>query len=371
MKEVGSTWNRRDFLSSIATTGSVLAAVPAATWASSANTNDRKIKLGFDNFSVRSMGWNASQLLDYAASLQVDVLMMSDLEVYESFEEDYLKSIKQKADDLGILIHAGTGGICPTSSRCITKHGTPEEHLALTIRVAQLLGSPVARCYLGSGQDRKGEGGIYRHIESTVKVCKAVRNRAMDANVKIAIENHAGDMQAWELAMLIEEAGKEYVGATMDSGNAAWTIEEPMVNLEILGPYAVSTGMRDNAVWESEKGALVEWANIGDGHIDWKAYLEKYSELCPDIPFILEIISQIGPRPFNYFEEDFWDAFPKAKACEFVQFVEMAKNGKPFVPPEGRPSGDRSKELSQKQHKFDLEQSIRYCKEVLGLGQKA
>ena len=29
----------------------------------------------------------------------------------------------------------------------------------------------------------------------------------MEAGVKIAVENHAGDMQAWELVTLIEEAG--------------------------------------------------------------------------------------------------------------------------------------------------------------------
>ena len=78
-----------------------------------------------------------------------------------------------------------------------------------------------------------------------MKVCRSVRSRAVDAGVKIAIENHAGDMQAWELVTLITEAGRDYVGATLDSGNATWTLEDPLVNLEILGPYAVATGIRD------------------------------------------------------------------------------------------------------------------------------
>ena len=52
------------------------------------------------------------------------------------------------------------------------------------------------------------------------------------------MENHAGDMQAWELVNLIEAAGPDFVGATMDPGNATWTMEDPMVNLELLGPYA-------------------------------------------------------------------------------------------------------------------------------------
>ena len=49
----------------------------------------------------------------------------------------------------------------------------------------------------------------------------------MDAGVRMAIENHAGDMQARELEGLIEAAGPEYVGVCLDSGNPVWTIEDP------------------------------------------------------------------------------------------------------------------------------------------------
>ncbi len=359
--------SRRVFLDSILAVGIGSAIHPVLTRA--ASPGKRNIKLGFDNFSIRDLGWKAPQILDYAATLKVDVVFFSDLDVYESLDDDYLVKIKQQADRLGLELHAGTGGVCPSSPRFNAKHGTAEEHLAKTIHTAQILGSPVARCYLGSMEDRKGEGGIYRHIEELVKVCKSVRSRAMDAGVKIAIENHAGDMQGWELAMLIEEAGKDYVGATMDCGNAMWALEEAMVNLEHLGPYAVSTGMRDNAMWDSENGAMTAWTNIGDGQIDWNAYLDRYQQLCPNTPFNLEIISG-AIREFPYFQPEFWESFPKARASEFARFVAMAKKGKPFEHPADRPTGERSKELTQAQQKYDLEKSLQYCKEKLGLGLK-
>ena len=88
---------------------------------------------------------------------------------------------------------------------------------SIPLKVAKAWGSPVVRCYLGHRGDREGDGGIYPHIDKTVEVCKSVRAEYLDAGVKIAIENHAGDMQAWELAGLIEAAGPDYVGATMDS----------------------------------------------------------------------------------------------------------------------------------------------------------
>jgi sugar phosphate isomerase/epimerase len=221
---------------------------------------------------------------------------------------------------------------------------------------------------MGSWRDRQGDGGIERHIQATAKVCKAVRSEALDAGVKIAVENHAGDTQAWELVTLIEEAGKDYVGATMDSGNAAWTIEDPMVNLEVLGPYAVTTGLRDSAVWETEKGATVLWANLGEGVTDWPRYVERFGELCPGVSFVLEILSYTWPRELNYLEPDFWELFPRARAHEFARFVRLARKGEEGKAPEGRPTGSRSKELEQAQQKWDLERSIRYAKETLGLG---
>ena len=46
--------------------------------------SDQRLKLGFDNFSIRAFGWKAPQLIEYAAGLEVDTLLLSDLEVYES-----------------------------------------------------------------------------------------------------------------------------------------------------------------------------------------------------------------------------------------------------------------------------------------------
>ena len=55
------------------------------------------IKLGFDNFSIRALGWKAPQLLDYAAALKVDVVLFSDLDVYESHSDAYLQGNQIKS----------------------------------------------------------------------------------------------------------------------------------------------------------------------------------------------------------------------------------------------------------------------------------
>jgi 3-oxoisoapionate decarboxylase len=327
-----------------------------------------KLELGLDNYAIRALGWKAPQLLDYAASLNLDAILLSDLDVYENHTEDYLKEIKAQADDLGIEIQVGMLSICPGSKLFDSRRGTAEEQLNLTIRIARTLGSSVARCVVGHVDDRRSNGGIEARIAETVKVLKNVRSFALDSGVKIAVENHAGDMQAWELIALIEEAGREFVGATMDSGNAAWALEDPLQNLEMLGPYAASTGIRDSAVWETADGAVLQWTAMGEGTVDWKRYFARFAELCPNTPVQLEIISG-RPIPIPYLRDEFWEAYPKARLREFMKFAALAKRGSPkqpfIVPP-----GVDTKAAEQEFQKAELERSIRYCKEVLRLGSK-
>jgi hypothetical protein len=139
-------------------------------------------------------------------------------------------------------------------------------------------------------------------------------------------------------------------------------MEEPRQNLEILGPYVVTTSLRDSAVWEYEEGAKVQWTAMGEGTVDQQAYFKRFAELCPGVPVHIETISGF-PRELPYFKSDFWNAFPKARASDFAKFVALAKRGKPIAP---HHSPDAKAE--QDYQKGEIERSIKYCKEVLGLG---
>ncbi len=321
-----------------------------------------RLKLGFDNYSIRSLNWKAPKLLDYAASLGCDTVLFSDLDVYTSLSDGYLRDIRARAKDLGIEIQAGTGGINKASGFWNGKWGPPEKLLRTTIRVAEALGSPVARCYLGWIGDRKPKVGLWPRIAEVIKTCKAVRGAAKNAGVKIAVENHAGDMQSTELVCLIEEAGRDYVGATMDTGNAVWALEDPVEMLKNLAPYALSTGIRDSAVWEIPAGAAFEWVAMGDGVVDWKAFFTLYQKLCPKTPVQLEIITG-DARKLDVLKPGYFDLWPDAAASGFSRYMAMARRGKakkPYVTPKNE-AAEQKWQLSQ------LERSIKYGQK-LGLG---
>ncbi len=348
--------NRRHF---IRTTAATL----ATSGILSAQENKKPAPLfGFDNFSIRALGWKAGQLLDYAAEQKVTAILFSDLDVYDSHDAVYLKDLSQKAKDLGIKIYAGTGGICPSATRFSDKWGTAGEMLSLTLKIANTLGSPVARCYQGFGDDRRSPGGIPARNQDTLRILAAVKPLALDLGVKIAIENHAGDMQGWELARLIEQAGPEFVGATVDPGNATWTLEDPMDNLEALGPHILCSGIRNSMIWETEDGAAVAWTSPGEGLIDMAAYAKRFHELAPDAPFILETISGFS-RPFPYLLPEFWKGYEEIPAKNFAAFLALAKKGK-AIPPFEKPA-ENPKQAEQAFQKADLERSIQWCKDNL------
>lgn len=354
---------RRDFFKTAAVATAAIAARSALSADSEKLTFAQPIKLGMDNFSVRALNWKAPQLIDYAANtLKTDSLFISDLDAFESLEESELKKVRQMAADKGLQIHLGTWSVCPTSKAFRKNRGTAEEHLALAIRSAKALGSPVIRVVLGTNADRSTEGGIEARIADMVKVLKSQRSLAIDNGVKIAVENHAGDMQAWELVTLIEAAGKDYVGANMDSGNATWTAEDPMASLEILGPYAATTSLRESAAWESENGATVQWCAMGEGNTDLRAYFKRFAELCPGIPVHVETISG-NNREIPYFKSEYWKIWPKARAQDLARFIAFAKKGQPRRAHQNTagPEGEKAWQKEQ------IEKSIAYLR-GLGLG---
>ncbi len=359
---------RRDFLKTLAATGALAASAPLAGFAA---TRDPKlgIKLGYDNFAIRAMNWMVEQHIEYSAELGCDSLFMSDLDHFQSLEKNYLQDVRKKAADQGLDIHVGTWSICPTSKTFNNKWGTAEEHLRRGINVAQAIGSPVIRVILGNGSDRTTEGGITARIHDTAKVCRACRSQAMDAGIKIAVENHGGDMQAREVVTLIEEAGgSEYMAANLDSGNATWTLEDPLESLEVMGPFAATTSLRDSAIWPSENGVTVQWTAMGDGMVDWVKYFNRFKELCPKVPVHIETISGFN-REIPYFYDAFWNAFPDMKAPTLAQYLAWSKQGKPRDAWKA-PAGVDKTLAEQNYQKAQIEQSLRYCKSI-GLGMKS
>ena len=333
------------------------------------------IPLGFDTYSLRAFRWKAMQLLDYAATLKLDTIQISSLNDYESLDPGHLARVKEHAATLGIVIDAGMGCICPTSASWSAKNGDPVDNIARGLKVAKAVGARSMRCFMGSDKDRHTPGGIEVHMKKTIEVLRAARPHALETGVKIALENHAGDMQAREVRVIIEEAGKDFVASCLDTGNPMWVVEDPMVTLEVLAPYVVTTHIRDSVVYEHPEGAAAQWVALGDGTIDFKAFVARFRELCPHATMQLEVITGRPPRVLPFLDTEFWKAFPKANASEFARFVALARHGHPFsgfmvIEDGAKKPPEEFRAALREQQRVDLERSLDYAKKSLGVGVK-
>ena len=330
------------------------------------------IRLGFDSYSLRAWKWKAHQFIDFAEKLKLDSIQFSSLNDYESFDSTYLQKVKETAVRAGLTLDGGIGCICSSSKGWNPQVGTPREYLLKGISVSKAIGATSMRCFVGSFEDRVSPGGIEPHIENTIKALKSVRQQALDSGVKIAVENHSGDMQARELRALIEEAGKDYVAACLDTGNPMWVAEDPMTTLEVLAPYTVTTHIRDSILFENPRGAAAQWVALGDGCIDFRRFVVRYRELCPNSTMQLENITGRPPRVVPYLEAEYWKALPKANASELARFIALAKNGHPLmttmvVQDSGAQPPEYEAALREQQRR-DLERGFEYAKKTLGVG---
>ena len=354
-------------------------AVALAAGAAPAAPRRRGIPLGFDNFAVRACGWNARQLVDHAEALRCDSLFITDFGPFAGRLDDAaLGELRRYAADKGVGLVLGSWSICPTSKTFKQDWGTPAEHLALGIRVAKALGSPAFRVVLGNQEDRKSAGGIAARIADTLAVLKEARPRAEDAGVRIAVENHAGDLTSRELAGLVTDAGGGVVGVNFDSGNACWTLEDPVRALENLAPHVATTSLRDTMIWYTPEpgagpgeagkaaGVTCQWTALGEGCTDLTAFFDLFEKACPGVAVHVETISGF-PRLFPIFDREFWKLFPDSRADELAAFLALARRGRPLAP--FKPPAGEARAAAEREHQLgELARSIAHCRDVLGLG---
>lgn len=338
------------------------------------------MRLGVDTYSLRWQGWDAFQFLDYSAKVGLDNVHFSERNNFASLEESYLKSVKQRADELGLAIEVGMGSFDKYSSAFHADLGTGEEQLIQMLHAAKIVKSPVVRCLLGSQTERMGPVPFEKHVEECVRTLKAAAPVARDLGIKFAVENHGGiDFLARELKAMVEEAGTDYVGVCLDTGNPAWAAEDPVLSTEILSEYAISSHVRDNRVWATPEGAMAQWVPLGQGNTDLKTIIQILKDKAPNPPVDLEIITCIPAKPLPYLVpgSDFFKMYPGMLAQDFARFVAMANAGKPgeldqlLIPPKtrGLPEGELGQKLIEQQ-RVHFEQSVQYARDVLGIGER-
>jgi sugar phosphate isomerase/epimerase len=314
------------------------------------------VELGSIDGSVGGNQFTPVQFLDYLGSIKLTWAMIS-LPAAVVGDEAAIRQIREHADRLGIKLQLAHGSVCPSSRSFNAKLGTVEEQLTRALKASQIFGASCMRCILGGDPERPQ---IEMHVDNMVKAIRPLRSRIADSGVKLAVENHGGDLQAREMKMMIEAVGRDVMGVCLDSGNPVWMLEDPHMTLEMLIPYAETCHVRDSAVWKTPEGIAVRWVNMGDGNVDIDGWIRKFIQAKPGLPIIFENLVSARPRVHAIYDAKFWDNWRHMPAWEFSRFLTLADKGtpKPAVPlPAGKTAGQQRIE--------DLETCVRYTRDLL------
>jgi sugar phosphate isomerase/epimerase len=315
-----------------------------------------EVELGSIDGSVGGNNFTPAQFLDYLSSIKLTWAMIS-LPAAVLGDEAAVRQVREHADRLGIKLQLAYSSLCPSARGFNAQLGSVEEQVAGALKASQIFGAKCMRCILGGDPERPQ---IEMHIENMVKALRGVRSRILDSGVKLAVENHGGDLQAREMKALIEAVGADVMGVCLDSGNPVWMLEDPHMTLETLIPYAETCHVRDSAVWKTPEGIAVRWVNMGDGNVDIDGWIRKFVRAKPGLPIIFENLVSANPRVHAIYNPPFWDNWRKMPAADFGRFLAIADRGVP-KPATPRPPG----KTAGQQRIDDLEVCVRYTRELL------
>lgn len=331
----------------------------------------RQWPLGINTYCLRFQKWNDRQLIDFCKAQKLDAIFLQDSLDPGVMEPKHWADVRSWVQAENLHLETGGGPILPKSSDAV---GATVATLRKNIERAQAMGSPIVRALLASDRYALPPGPVEKHIETTVNVLREVRSQAMDAGLKIGIENHK-ELQAWETRQLIETAGKEFVGSYLDTGNPVFVAEDPASTIEELGPLAVSFHLRDSVVYEHPDGIAVQWVPLGEGTMDFKALVAKAAEILPPHVFIYcKPITARPPVVLPVYSDEWAKWFPRGRAKDLTRFIALSKRGKPYDKPHltADVPGSREKYMDalKAQQMDHMLRSLAYCRNELKLGTK-
>lgn len=136
------------------------------------------------------------------------------------------------------------------------------DDLKAHVVVAQRLEAKVMRICCGGRRTRPENWAAHRL--ALLPLLEEAASYASRHGVVLAIENHI-DLLADELVDLLETIGSPWLGVCLDTANNLRMLEDPMMAIEKLAPYARATHIKDIAAWRGSPREFAFWPSVPTG----------------------------------------------------------------------------------------------------------
>jgi sugar phosphate isomerase/epimerase len=256
---------------------------------------------------------NAIDLLEHCSKIGAGGIQT----LTKGWTAEFVKKLRARKDQLGMYIEGSIA--IPSGADDVARFENE-------LKLAKEAGITILRTVCSSG--RRYE--TYHSLEEfKMAKIKAISNLQLAEpvlrkhKIKLAIENHK-DWLSGEHVEIIKKLGSEYIGITLDFGNSIALIEDPMVVVNTLAPYAFTTHVKDMAVDEYRDGFLLSEIPLGQGMLNLAEMMEVCKKHNPLIRFNLEMITR-DPLEIPCLKDAYWVSFDQASAITLAHGLKMVK----------------------------------------------
>ncbi len=212
--------------------------------------------------------------LETAGKLKVNGVSLETCFI-ESFEESYLKKIKEIIDKYKMEIVVAWGHPIGFDGG---RNKNALKELNKQYNTCKILGADIMRI-VGSHEGLRFEPHMPQIKELSIVLKEAVKV-AEENNVKLAIENHI-DYTTEEMLLLMENVDSDYLGINYDTGNVLRMGDHPVESAKILSKYIIATHLKDiSPVYGADPKTWNFFASmpLGDGIINIPEVIKALEE---------------------------------------------------------------------------------------------
>ncbi len=205
------------------------------------------------------------QLMDYMVELGLEGLHLDD-KAFDSMDPDHFSRIRDNARDRNLYLEYNFA--LPSS-----KYDSSVQHeIEDGIGIAAAIGADVAKIGMNLTRPHpvaasKFHPQVMAQLEKVVNKLKDASSLAKKSGVRLAVENHT-DAFSEEVIWVLDQVDHPFVGACIDTVNGLHVTENPITAVENLAHRAFTNHFRDNKIVIKPYGFKLTGAAVGEGDLD-------------------------------------------------------------------------------------------------------
>lgn len=286
-----------------------------------------KARIGFDQYTIEHRGFTPEATLRFAKAHRFDgVQFLDPASIDPALDDAALGGFRRLAAEMGLYLEAGIPS--PNPIRRSREIGRPVsvremvEFLGRHLEALAALGCRHARAYLGDRHDRFRTDAPWRsQLAASLDVVRELTPCLKALKLRLALETHA-DLTTGEMLDFLDRLDPEVAGVTLDTGNLAMRLDDPLAAAERLAPFVVATHVKDMVLAFTPRGLCWQARPVGSGVLPIPDMLAAILCVRPDLTLSIEL----HPRTYDLpiYDPRWLAFFPDLRPDSLAAVVRLA-----------------------------------------------